>query len=177
MRGLSIILLTLFAVILGFTNPAFTAENFKIGSIDSDRIQKESKKLNEALKSVEEFAKNKEKQLGLENDENELKKIKEEYDKQEFVLSPEARKEKQEQFYKKRDEYQKKRAAFLDEMRKKEAEVSKTLGQKLENIVKAIGKKEGFDLIVDKRGITYSRDDFYSLDLTDRIIKEIDSQK
>ncbi|MBI5181284.1 MAG: OmpH family outer membrane protein [Nitrospirae bacterium] len=175
MRRLSIIFITLFVVIIAFTSAAFAAEGFKVGSIDSDRVQKESKKVNDALKSIEEFAKGKEKLL--ENDKKELEKLDEDYQKQLSILSPEARKQKEEQIKKRFEEFQKKRATLSDEVRKKNAEASKSLGDKLDTIVKGIGKKEGFDLIVDKRGIHYSRDDFYPLDLTDRIIKEIDSQK
>lgn len=175
MKLFSIFLITLFTVILGSGSAAFTAEGFKVGSIDSDRVQKESKKVNEALKSIEEFAKGKEKLL--ENDKKELEKLDEEYQKQLSILSPEARKQKEEQIKKRFEDFQKKRASLSEEVRKKNVEASKSLGDKLDNIVKGIGKKEGFDLIVDKRGIHYSRDDFYPLDLTDRIIKEIDSQK
>lgn len=174
MRGFSIILLSLFAVVLGFTSPAFTAE-LKVGSIDSQRVLNESKKAIDISKSVEEFAKGKEKLL--ENDKKELEKMDEEYQKQISILSPEARKQKEEQIKKKFEDFQKKRAALSDEVRKKNAEVSKSFGEKIEGIVKALGKKEGFTLIVEKRGLMYSPDDFYPLDLTDRIIKEIDSQK
>jgi Skp family chaperone for outer membrane proteins len=83
MRGLSIILLTLFAVVLGFTNPAFTAE-IKVGSIDAQRVLNESKKANESAKSVEEFAKGKEKLL--ENDKKEIEKMDEEYQKKISIL-------------------------------------------------------------------------------------------
>ncbi len=178
MKGLPIILLTLFAVVLGFTSPAYTAE-IKVGSFDGQRVFNESKKTKEAVKAVEDFGKSKEKLFEAEaaNHEKELEKIRDEYQKQISVLSPEAKKEKEEQFKKKLEEFQKKRAAFSDEIRKKEAAVSKAFVEKLENVVKAIGKKEGFTLIVEKKGLFYSPDDFYPLDLTDRIIKEIDSQK
>ncbi len=175
MRGLSIIFLTLFTVVLGFANTAQTAEGIKVGSVDSQRVLNESKKANEIAKSVEEFAKGKEKLL--ENDRKELEKIDEEYQKQISILSPEARKQKEEQIKKKFEDFQKKRAALSDEVRKKNAEVSKTFGEKVENIVKNIGKKDGFTLIVEKRGLMYSPDDFYLFDLTDKVIKEIDSQK
>lgn len=175
MRLFSIVLITLFAVMLGFANAAYTAEGIKVGSIDAQRVLNESKKANESAKSVEDFAKGKEKLL--ENDKKELEKLDEEYQKQLSILSPEARKQKEEQIKKKFEEFQKKRASLSDEVRKKNAEVSKTFGEKIETIVKNIGKKEGFTLIVEKRGMMYSPDDFYSLDLTDRIIKEIDSQK
>jgi outer membrane protein len=117
------------------------------------------------------------KQKIIDLEEEELKKIEEELVKQSAVLSPEAKKDKEEGFRKRYMEYQRKVNQLTQEVQNKKKEVLEEFNKSLEQIVKTIADKEKLSLVVEKGDngagalVVYSHP---SLDITDRVIKELD---
>jgi outer membrane protein len=110
-------------------------------------------------------------------EEEELKKMEEDLVKQSAVLSADAKKEKEETFRKRMMEYQRKVGQLNQEVQNKKKEVLEEFNKGLEQIVRGIADKEKLSLVVEKGDngagalVVYSHP---SLDITDRVIKELD---
>jgi outer membrane protein len=159
---------------LAFWQPAWAVE-LKIGVIEPQKVldgTKNGKKIKDALA---EYVKSRQRIIDLE--EEDLKKMEEDLVKQGSVLSGEAKKEKEEAFRKRMVEYQRKVTQFNQEVQGKKKEVLDEFNKTLEQIIKGIADKEKLSLVVEKGDngagalIIYNHP---SLDLTDRVIKELD---
>ena len=99
--------------------------------------------------------------------------------KQGAVLSPEAKKEKEESFRRRMVEYQRKVQQLNQEVQAKRKEVLDEFNKNIEQIVRGIADKEKITLVVEKSDngagslIIYSHP---SLDLTERVMKELDTK-
>lgn len=157
-----------------FGQPVWAAE-LKIGVLEPQKVldgTRNGKKIKDALA---EYVKSRQRIIDLE--EEDLKKMEEELVKQGSVLSGEAKKEKEETFRKRMVEYQRKVTQFNQEVQSKKKEVLEEFNKSLEQVVKGIADKEKLTLVVEKGDngagalIVYSHP---SLDITDRVIKELD---
>jgi outer membrane protein len=106
---------------------------------------------------------------------SELEKMKDELDKKGQLLSPEARREKQEALERKARDFRR----LIDDLqatlqKREEALVSKVL-QDLSGLVQKVGKDKGFSLILErsKAGVLYATTDS---DVTDDVLKAYDDQ-
>jgi outer membrane protein len=168
----SILLAGILAVI--FAGTALAAE-IKIGVIEPQKVLDSTKNGKKIKDSLQEYVKSRQKIIDLE--EEELKKMEEDLVKQSAVLSADAKKEKEETFRKRMMEYQRKVGQLNQEVQNRKKEVLEDFNKSLEQIVKAIADREKFSLIVEKGDngagalVIYSHP---SLDLTDRVIKELD---
>jgi len=102
----------------------------------------------------------------------ELEKLRDELEKKGPLMAADARRDKQEQFERKRrdamDDYQK-------ELEKKEQLLLQRVLQDLSGVIDRVGKERGCYLIVEKRGasVLYASNE---ADLTDEIIRAYDQQ-
>jgi outer membrane protein len=106
---------------------------------------------------------------------SELEKMKDELDKKGQLLSPEARREKQEALERKARDFRR----LIDDLqaslqKKEEALVSRVL-QDLSGLVQKVGKEKGYSLILErsKAGVLYAATDS---DVTDEVLKAYDDQ-
>jgi outer membrane protein len=106
---------------------------------------------------------------------SELEKMKDELDKKGQLLSPEARREKQEALERKARDFRR----LIDDLqatlqKREEALVSKVL-QDLSGLVQKVGKEKGYSLILErsKAGVLYATTDS---DVTDDVLKAYDDQ-
>lgn len=164
---LAIILIPLFTVAMG--RGAFA--EMKIGFIDAQKVFETSKPGKEAQKTLEEYVGSRQKIIDI--DKAELERLQEELIKQGSVLTPEARKEKEETLNRKMGDYTKKARELEKEVNRKKEEVLGEFNKKFEEMVEAIAKRDKYDLILDKneRTVIYGKE---SLDLTDKVIAEMD---
>jgi len=159
---------------LAFGQTAIAAE-VKIGVLEPQKVLDSTKNGKKIKDSLQEYVKSRQKIIDLE--EEELKKMEEDLVKQSAVLSADAKKEKEETFRKRMMEYQRKVGTLNQEVQNKKKEVLEEFNKSLEQIVKSIADKEKLSLVVEKGDngagalIIYSHP---SLDITDRVIKEID---
>lgn len=164
---LFIILIPLITVVLA----SWASAEMKIGIVDAQKVFETSKAGKEAQKVLEEYVGSRQKVIDI--DKTELERLQEELIKQNSVLTPEARKEKEEILNRKAGDYTRKARELEKEVNKKKEEVLTEFNKKFEEVVEALAKKEKFDLILDKneRTIIYGKE---SLDLTEKIIAEMD---
>ena len=138
----------------------------KIGVVDLQR----------ALNEVEEGAKAKaalkkefdEKQKALDARQNELKAMKDELDARGNLMKPEAKQERVAELQKKLLEVQQLYFQMQQELTKKEADATSDIFKKMGTIMTTMGQQEGYDLIVEKSAVLYSKN---HLDLTNELIR------
>ena len=151
------------------------AADLKIGVLEPQKVLDGTRNGKKIKDSLQEYLKSRQKIIDLE--EEELKKIEEDLVKQSAVLSAEAKKDKEESFRKRYMEYQRKVNQLTQEVQNKKKEVLEEFNKSLEQIVKTIADKEKLSLVVEKGDngagalVVYSHP---SLDITDRVIKELD---
>ena len=114
-------------------------------------------------------------QKEMDNKRVELDKIREELEKKGALLTPEVRREKQEQFERKRRDAARLADDFQKELEKKESTLLQKVLQEVSGIIERVGKDKGYYLIVEKRGagVIYGAAE---ADLTDEVIREYDRQ-
>ena len=117
----------------------------------------------------------KKRQLEIDAKQEELKKLKEELEKKGALLSKEVREQKEAEFSKKSQEFQRSFVQSEDVLRKKEQESVREIIKELEEIVKAMAKEKGYTYVFEKNesGILYGPADS---DLTEEIVKRYDKQ-
>lgn len=105
---------------------------------------------------------------------SELEKMKDELDKKGQLLSPEARREKQEALERKARDFRR----LIDDLqatlqKKEEAAVGRVL-QDLTGMIQKVGKEKGYSIILERRaGVLYAATD---ADVTDDVLKAYDDE-
>lgn len=159
-------------VIAMYTVMPVRAEEAKIGFIDAQKVLDESLKGQQVKDQLNDYVQSRQKIVDIE--ETELKNLQDELTRQESVLSPSAKQEKEELFQKKFMEYQKKVSELQKEIQRRRTEKLEEFNVELEKIAKTLGEKEGYAMILtnlDVNIIIYAKP---SLNLTDIVIKELD---
>ena len=153
----------------GISGPAAKIEG-RLGVIDAQRIFEQTiagKKVKEHLIG---FSKNR--QALMELEEKELRRMEEDLVKQASILSPTARREREEQFRRRVQEYQQKAGDLNREVQEKQKDVLEGFREKVELVSAKVAKRLGLQIVVDrsKGGSTIYHDK--SLDISDQIIEE-----
>src|SRR6266540_4516479 len=145
----------------------------KIGIIDVQRVLARSAAGVAAREQLEREKATMQKEM--DNRKLELDKLREEMEKKGALLTPDARREKQEQFERKRRDAARLMDDFQKELEKKEATLLQRVLQELSGVIERVGKERGYYLVVEKRGasVLYASPD---ADLTDEIIRAYDQQ-
>lgn len=105
----------------------------------------------------------------------ELEKLRDEMEKKGALLTPDARKEKQEQFERKRRDAARLADDFQKELEKKESGLLQKVLQDVSGVIERVGKEKNYYLIVEKRGggILYGSAE---ADLTEEVIRQYDRE-
>jgi len=105
----------------------------------------------------------------------ELEKLREELEKKGALLTADVRRDKQEQFERKRRDAARLADDFQKELEKKESLLLQKVLQEVSGIIEKLGKDRGYYLIVEKRGagVIYASTE---ADITDEIIRAYDQQ-
>lgn len=151
---------------------AMAAEGMKIGYIDLQRALVESdagKKAKVDLDAVE-----KSKKAVIDEKVKSINKIEEELGKQSSVLSPEARKVREEELERLQRDFQRLVADARAELQKKEQELTDAILKDMSDIVDVYGKEEGYTIIIRSEVILHAKKE---LDITDVIIKKFNETK
>jgi len=153
-------------------SPLAGAGELKIATVDRVKVTKECQAGKKATATLQEYAKVRQKVVASE--EADLVKMSEDYSKQAAVLSPEARKDKEETFNQKRVAFQRRSTELEREVQDKRQELAMIFNQQLDDVVKAIAEKEKFSLVLDSSPGTQTLYSNSAIDITDRVIKEMD---
>jgi outer membrane protein len=105
----------------------------------------------------------------------ELEKLRDEMEKKGALLTPDARKEKQEQFERKRRDAARLADDFQKELEKKESGLLQKVLQDVSGVIERVGKEKNYYLIVEKRGggVLYGSAE---ADLTEEVIRQYDRE-
>jgi outer membrane protein len=147
------------------------AANHRIGYIDVQRVLARSSAGVAAREQLE-----REKagmQREMEGKRQELEKLRDELEKKGSLMTPDARREKQDSFERKRRDAARQMDDFQKELEKKEQVLLQRVLQDLSGVIERVGKEKGYYMIVEKRGasVLYASAD---ADLTDDIIRAYD---
>ncbi len=152
--------------------PAFGADA-KLGYVDLQKALNLSQAGKEAKEKI--AGKVKEYEGTVDSRQKEIKKLKEELEKQAVLLSEDARAAKERDYQQKLKEFQRFTKDIQEELQQKDADFTRQILEKLFVVLKDLGKKEGFSMILEKTesSVLYADD---SVDLTDKLIKAYDAQ-
>ncbi|MGH7216933.1 MAG: OmpH family outer membrane protein [Nitrospiraceae bacterium] len=145
-----------------------------IGVVDPTRVLNETSHGKKAKDSLTAFSKNR--QALIEMDEKELRRMEEDFGRQASVLSPTAKREREEQFRRRVAEYQQKAGEMNREVQEKQKDVLDGFREKVGLIVGKVSKRLGLQVIIDKGkgGPTLYSDE--TLDITGQVIEEFNRE-
>ena len=151
--------------------PAAAVGATKIGYIDVQRVLARSAAGVAAREQLE-----KERaaiQKDMDGRRQELEKLRDEIEKKGALLTADARREKQEQFERKRRDAARAADDYQKELEKKEGQLLQRVLQEMGGVIEKVGKEKNYYMIVEKRnaGVLYASTD---ADLTDEIIRAYD---
>ncbi len=142
----------------------------KVGLVDPARVLSETNAGKRAKDSLSAFSKNR--QALIEMEEKELRRMEEDFGRQASVLSPTAKREREEQFRRRMAEYQQKAGDMNREVQEKQKDVLEGFREKVELVVGKVSKRLGLQVVMDKGkgGPTLYSDE--GLDITGQVIDE-----
>jgi outer membrane protein len=159
------------SIFLFFTNSSFAADVAKIGVIDLQKILATSA----AGKHIQdELKKEKEKmEVNLQKRGTEIENIRKRLERESMVMGKEMREEKERESRIKINDFKILQKKYRSDLQKLEGGLMNQFKSDIDNIVKAIGKKEGYLLIINKFGVIYSPN---SIDITDKVIGKLNAK-
>jgi len=153
---------------------AANAADVKIGYID---LQK-ALNMSEAGKAAKDKIAQRVKELesSFDGRQKELKKLKDDLDKQALLLSEDARAAKERDYQQKVKEFQRLSKDAQEEVQQKDADFTRQILEGLSKVIQEFGTKEGYTMILEKTesAVLYADD---KVDLTDRLIKAFDASR
>ncbi len=164
-------------ILAGCAVPGFKVEGKiegKIGVIDAQRIFEQTNAGKKAKDNLVGFSKNR--QALMELEEKELRRMEEDLVKQASILSPSARREREEQFRRRVQEYQQKAADLNREVQEKQKNVLDGFRDKVEIVAAKVAQRLGVQIVVDKSkgGPTIYHEQ--SLDISSQVIEEFNRE-
>jgi outer membrane protein len=141
----------------------------KVSVINAQRLLTETNAGKRAKDILASFSKNR--QALMESEERELRRMEEDFARQASILSPTAKREREEQFRRRMQEYQQKAAELNREVQEKQKDVLEGFRDKVETVVAKVAKGLGVQVVVDrsKGGPTIYHED--GLDISNQVIE------
>jgi outer membrane protein len=160
-------------ILVGWLGTVWAAD-FKIAYVDMQRVINECNAGKEAKKVI---AKDAEKfQRLIADKQKELQAMRDSFDKQSLMLTPDARATKEREFQNKSREFQRWGEDTQNELNQKRQEMERNISTALIKVIQKIGADEGYTLILEKNEniVLFASK---TIDITDRAIKAFDAQK
>jgi outer membrane protein len=148
------------------------AQSTKIGSVDLQRIIRESKRAIKERDVVQKRADELTKEISKKQEE--LLALKESLEKKAAMLSEQARRDQEKEYQQKARELDWLVKDSREEMQKKEQEMVAKLLKSINTVVNKLGEEGNYTLIVEASIVAYAPDE---LDITDQVIKAFDAAK
>jgi outer membrane protein len=153
--------------------PTASAAELKIGYVD---LQQALNEVDEGKAAKAQLKKDfDDKQKRLDREQSELKRMKEDLDKQAVVMADDARREKQGELDRKFMEVQGLFVQLQKELSEREREVTRGIFEKMTQIIREIAEADGFTLVFERTdaGLVYAPK---SLDLTSDLIRKYNAR-
>lgn len=146
----------------------------RIAVIDAQRVLNESVPGKKAKETLATFTKNR--QALIELEERDLRRMEEDFVKQNSVLSAGAKREREEAFRRRMADYQQKAAEMNREVQEKQKEVLEAFRERLEQVVERMAKQLGVQVVVERGRGTPTIYNDASLDISERVIEELNKE-
>jgi outer membrane protein len=143
----------------------------KIGVIDLQKVLRTSAAGQAAQKTIADKAQAFQKTM--QSRQNDLKKLNDEFEKQKMMLSKEAIADKERDLQQKVKDFQRFGKDAQEELQQEDRQATSRILDEVAKIVKDLGVKQGYDLIVEKSTTLYAPE---SVDMTDAVIKAYDKK-
>ena len=143
--------------------PAFAQS--KVAVVDTQRAVMETEDGLRAQATLKKMFDSRQREL--DKKQNDLQKERDDIEKQRDVLSKTALAKRVEKWQRDMIQLQTVFVEYNKELQKKQSELTQPIFQKAMGLIRRLATQEGYDMVVDKQAVPYSRSD---LDLTDRII-------
>lgn len=158
-------------IILCLQHTALGQKSFKVAVVDIQRLQNQSaafQKQRAKLKNKFDIMQEK-----LKDEEQAIRKLEEDFNKQSMMLSLDAKEDKKRELERKKRHFKYLYEDYTQEMKDAEQEATKRVGKELEKIVQKIAAEKGYILIFERRtiGLIYFDD---AIDITDQVTKAYD---
>jgi outer membrane protein len=149
-----------------------SAQELKIGYVDVERILDSIPGKEEVKKILEEESNVWRNQA--EEKMKELQQLRDDYESQKLILSPEKKKSKEDEIKLKEQEFNQLWAELQDKAQKRNAELTQPILEKAEKAINAIAEREKYSLIFDSSvaSIVFA---VAEMDLTDQVIEELNA--
>ncbi|MDM8514735.1 OmpH family outer membrane protein [Desulfobacterales bacterium HSG16] len=171
MAKLKIIGITSFLILFAFMGPLYAASVAKIGLINFQRILKESSAGKSAQAEITE--KGKKMKGDLEKKGADIKAKKEKFDRDVLVMSREKKEEKERELRHMITDLKSDEKKYMEDFKRYEVRLLNRIKKDVLQIVKNIGKKGNYLLIIEDAGVLYAPD---SVDITSNIIKSYNAE-
>lgn len=155
-------------VLAVFSKPA--AAQMKVAVVDVQRAVMQTEDGLRAQATLKKLFDSRQQELNKRQ--NDLQKQKEDIDKQSKVLSQQALQKKVDDWQKQMVELQTTFVEYNKELEKKQKELTDPIFERVIGAIKRVAGTDGYDLIVDRATVAFSRGD---LDLTDRVIQFVNA--
>jgi outer membrane protein len=154
--------------------PAVAADAVKIGVVDLYRALNESDTGKKAKADLESLVKAK--QSSIDEKGKAIEKLRFDLEKQVSVLSPEAKKAKEEELERLIRDYQRIASDSQTELKKKEGELTGSILNELREYISKIAQEDGYSLILENAGgvVLYFEKTY---DVTDKVIRKYNDSK
>ena len=159
-------LVSAFAVFLSLLGKSAAAQTMKVAVVDVQRAVMQSEDGMRAQATLKKVFDSRQQELNKRQ--QELAKQKEDIDRQAKVMSQTALQKKVDDWQKQMVELQQTFVEYNKELEKKQKELTDPIFERVVGSIKRIAGTDGYDLIVDRATVAFSRSD---LDLTDRVIQ------
>jgi outer membrane protein len=171
MRDLKSACIIVIFIFIFFNNVSFAADVAKIGVIDLQKILETSA----AGKAIQaELKKEKDKmEANLKKKGAEIENIRKRLERESMVMGKEMREEKERESRIKINDFKSLQKRYRSNLQKLEGGLMNRLKTDIDEIVKQIGKKGGYLLIINKFGVLYSPN---SIDITDNVIGKLNAK-
>jgi outer membrane protein len=155
-------------------SPLFAAENFKVGIVYMFKVLNESEAGKRAKTDLELLIKSK--QSALEEKGKAIEKLKAEMEKQASIISPEARKAKEDEMERLRRDSQRMIDDSNVELQKRQRDIESAIVKEIIEVVNKIAQEEKYSLILElgQAGVMFSDK---PTDITDKVIKKYNESK
>lgn len=162
-------LIILLSLLLSFS--AFA--EVKVGIVNIQKVITSIKEGKSVMKSLEKSFKSK--QAELKKEENKIKKLQKDYQKQSLVLSDKAKAKKEADIRGRIQKLQKTTMAYQKEIQKQEAQLKKPILEKLKPVIDSVSKAEKVTMTfeITSSPLVYAQN---KIDITAKVIKAYDSK-
>ena len=158
-------------IIIFFSNFSLAADVAKIGVIDFQKVLE----ISAAGKAIQAELKKKNEKMtaDLQKKGAEIEKIQRRLERESMVMSKEMREDKEREQRIKVNDFKTLQKKYRSELQKVQVKLMQQLQTDVTTITREIGKKEGYLLIMDKRGVIYTP---RSVDLSDKLIRQLNTK-